>query len=184
MAELSGKRVAIIVTDYGVEEAELERPRQAVIDAGGDAVVVTTGENEIESLVDDKEPGKTFSADTTLDAADPESFDAVIVPGGTINADTMRLNEDAIEFVQAFIDAGKPVAAICHGPWSLIETGRVRDKTLTSFWSLQTDVTNAGATWVDEAVHVDPSGGWTLVTSRNPDDLDDFTRELVTAFAG
>jgi protease I len=94
------------------------------------------------------------------------------------------MNEDAIAFVDAFITAGKPIASICHGPWTLVESGRLKGKTLTSFASLQTDILNAGAGWVDESVRVDPEGGWTLITSRNPGDLDDFNRELVSAFAG
>lgn len=180
---LTGKKIAIVVTNYGIEQDELARPRQAVLDAGGDAVIVAVKSGDIETLVGDKDPGETFTADLTIDAADAADFDALVIPGGTINADSLRLEGAAIEFVSDFIEAGKPVAAICHGPWALVEAGKVRGKTLTSYASLRTDLSNAGATWVDESVHVDDEGGWTLVTSRDPDDLDDFTRELVTAFA-
>ncbi|GAB3412039.1 type 1 glutamine amidotransferase domain-containing protein [Schumannella luteola] len=182
-SQLHGKKIAIVVTNYGIEQDELVRPRQAVIDAGGQAVIVAVEQGDVATLVGDKDPGATLAADLTISAADAADFDALIIPGGTINADSLRLENDAIAFVSDFVEAGKPIAAICHGPWALVETGRVSGKTLTSYASLRTDLTNAGATWVDESVHVDREAGWTLVTSRDPDDLDDFTRELVTAFA-
>lgn len=184
MGDLDGKKIAIIVTNYGVEEAELESPRQAVLDAGGQAVILAAEAGEIKTLVGDKDPGKTFSADAALAGAEQGDFDGLIIPGGTINADQLRLNEDAIALVDAFIGAGKPIAAICHGPWALVESGRLGGKTLTSFASLQTDIDNAGGNWVDESVQVDSAGGWMLVTSRDPGDLPDFNREIVKAFAG
>ncbi|MGN6325596.1 type 1 glutamine amidotransferase domain-containing protein [Pseudolysinimonas sp.] len=184
MAQLDGKRIAIVTSNSGVEEAELASPRQAVIDAGGEAVLLAPEAGEVRTLVHDEDPGESFTADRPVAGADPAEFDGLILPGGTLNADKLRLDEDAIAFVDAVIRAGKPVAAICHGPWALVESGRLVGKTLTSFPSLQTDIENAGAQWVDEEVHVDREDGWTLVTSRNPGDLDAFGRELVAAFGG
>ncbi|WP_219995675.1 DJ-1/PfpI family protein [Schumannella sp. 10F1B-5-1] len=183
MAELDGTTVAIVVTNYGIEQDELARPRDAVIEAGGTAVIVAIEDGEVTTLVGDKNPGQTFAVDQVIGDADPDSFDALILPGGTINADSLRLETAAIEFVARIVEAKKPVAAICHGPWALVEAGKVGGKTLTSYPSLRTDLLNAGASWVDESVRVDDEGGWTLVTSRDPDDLDDFTRELVGAFS-
>lgn len=184
MPQLDGKRIALLVTNSGVEEAELASPLQAVIDAGGEAVILAPEAGEVRTLVHDEEPGETFTADRPVAGADIGEFDGLIVPGGTLNADKLRLDEDAIALVDAAIQAGTPIAAICHGPWALVESGRLGGKTLTSFPSLQTDIENAGARWVDEEVHVDREGGWTLVTSRTPDDLEAFDRELVAAFAG
>lgn len=183
MAELDGKRIALLVTNRGVEEAELARPRQAVLDAGGELVILAPQPGEVRTLVHDEDPGETFTADRAVADARAEEFDGLIVPGGTINADQLRLDEDAVAFVDAVIRQHKPIAAICHGPWALVESGRLVGKTLTSFPSLQTDIENAGAQWVDEEVHVDRENGWTLVSSRNPGDLDAFDRELVAAFA-
>ncbi|MBF4574369.1 type 1 glutamine amidotransferase [Herbiconiux sp. VKM Ac-1786] len=183
MPALDGKRIALLVTNYGVEEAELAAPRQAVEDAGGDPVIVAVEDSPVQSLVGDKDPGRSFTPDALIGKVSADEFDALIIPGGTINADKLRLEEDGIDLVAAFIDAGKPVAAICHGPWALVETGQLAEKTLTSYPSLQTDIINAGADWVDEPVQVDDVGGWTLVTSRTPDDMEDFTRELVRVFA-
>jgi len=184
MAQLDGKRIAVLVTNEGVEEAELASPTEAVTAAGGEAVLLAPEQGEIQTRVNDLDPGRVFTADAPIAGADPADFDGLIVPGGTVNADRLRLEEDAVALVDAFITAGKPIASICHGPWALVESGRLADKTLTSYPSLQTDIENAGAQWVDEEVHVDRNGGWTLVTSRNPGDLDAFDRELVAAFAG
>lgn len=183
MPALDGRKIALLVTNYGVEEAELASPRQAVEDAGGDPVIVAVEESPVQTLVGDKDPGRTFDPDAILGRVSADDFDALIVPGGTINADNLRLNADAVDLVSAFIDAGKPVAAICHGPWTLVETGELAGRTLTSYPSLRTDVINAGADWVDETVHVDDDGDWTLITSRIPDDLEAFTREFVRVFA-
>ncbi|WP_066043978.1 type 1 glutamine amidotransferase domain-containing protein [Herbiconiux solani] len=183
MPTLDGRKIAILVTNYGVEEAELASPRQAIQDAGGDPVVVAIEQAPIQSLVGDKDPGQSFTPDAVVGDVSVDDFDALVVPGGTINADNLRLQEDAIDLVSAFIEAGKPIGAICHGPWALVESGEIVDKRMTSYASLQTDILNAGAEWVDESVCVDTEGGWTLVTSRTPDDLDDFNREIVAAFA-
>ena len=131
----------------------------------------------IQTLVGDKDPGETFEPDDALDAVDPSGYDLLLIPGGTINADNLRQEARAVEIASAFIVAGKPIAAICHGPWTLVETGSLTGKHLTSYPSLQTDVRNAGGTWSDEPVVVDDSG-WTLITSRNPKDLPDFTRAI------
>src|ERR1700712_4855240 len=144
MAALEGKKIAILVSNYGVEEAELASPLQAVRDAGADAVVIAVSDEVIQSLVSDKDQGQTFTPDATLANESASTYDGLIVPGGTINADKLRVNEEAIAFVDAFISAGKPIASICHGPWTLVESGRLSGKTLTSFASLQTDILNAG----------------------------------------
>jgi protease I len=131
--------------------------------------------------VGDKEPGRGITPTTTLDAADPASYDLLLVPGGALNADHLRMDEKAVAAVRAFAASGRPVAAICHGPWALVEADVLRGKTLTSYPSLRTDIRNAGGQWTDRSVVTDDSGGWTLVTSRNPGDLDDFVREVEAA---
>ena len=124
-----------------------------------------------------------MSPDTTIGAVDPADHDLLLLPGGAINADKLRLDDDAVALVQGFVSAGKPVAAICHAPWTLVEAGAVDGKRLASVWSLKTDLRNAGGEWVDESVVVDDANGWTLITSRNPDDLDDFVGAIDEALA-
>lgn len=173
--DLTGKRVLAIATNYGVEQDEIVVPVEHLRGDGATVDVATADEGDIETLVNDKDPGKRVPSTTTLDAVDGiGEYDLLLIPGGAVNADKLRLDEKAVAIAQDFIAAGKPVAAICHAPWTLIETGRVRGKRLTSFWSLQTDVRNAGGDWQDASVVVDDSDGWTLITSRNPKDLDDF----------
>ncbi|MBI0475607.1 type 1 glutamine amidotransferase [Sphingomonas sp. MA1305] len=173
---LKGMKVAILVTD-GFEQVEMTEPRKALDAAGADTRLVSPNTDQVKAwqLTD---WGDTFPVDLPLAEASPDAFDAILLPGGVINPDTLRMNEDAVVFAQAYIDAGKPVASICHGPWTLIETGRLRGRRLASWPSLQTDVENAGAQWVDEPVVVDGN----LVTSRKPDDIPAFNREMIALF--
>ncbi|WP_147103513.1 type 1 glutamine amidotransferase domain-containing protein [Nesterenkonia populi] len=174
MADITGKKIAILTTN-GVEQPELTEPKKAIESAGGTAVVVSPKEGSIQAMKGDWEHADHFEVDVHLPSADPSEYAGLVLPGGTLNADTVRIDEDAQKFVKAFFEADRPVAAICHGPWILTEVGAAKGRTLTSYPSLATDLKNAGATWVDESVVV--SDG--LVTSRTPDDLEDFSREFL-----
>ncbi len=176
--DLQGKTIAILAAD-GVEEVELEQPRQAVTEAGATARLVSLEEGEIQAMNGDIEPAGTHAVDEVVATASVDAFDALLLPGGTVNPDKLRLDPDAVAFVKAFADAGKPIGAICHGPWTLVEAGLVKGRTLTSWPSLATDIENAGGTRVDEEVHT--SDG--ITTSRNPDDLDAFCARIVEEFA-
>ncbi|MEV6631367.1 type 1 glutamine amidotransferase domain-containing protein [Actinoplanes sp. NPDC051470] len=167
-ASIKGKRVAFLATD-GVEEVEYTEPRKAVESAGGSAELLSIKSGEIQA-VNHMDKAGTYPVDKEVKNASPDEYDALVLPGGVANPDFLRADADAVRFVREFVTSGKPVAAICHGPWTLVEAGVVDGRTLTSWPSLRTDLTNAGATWVDEQVHVDD----TLVTSRKPDDLPAF----------
>ena len=181
---LTGKRVAFLLANSGVEQVELTTPWQAVIDAGGTPVLVAPELGTVQAFTNDVEKADTFQADLAVKDAVAEDFDALVLPGGTTNPDALRQNIDAVTLVAAFAGAGKPIASICHGPWTLVEAGVVRGKTLTSWPSLKTDIRNASAAeWRDEQVVVCTAEGYTLVTSRNPDDLDAFTATFVEVFA-
>lgn len=180
-ADLAGRRVLAIVTNYGVEQDELVVPVDHLRDAGATVDVAAVDGSPVETLVGDKDPGRSVQPNTTLGAADADAYDLLLVPGGTLNADTLRLDGDALRLVKAFASSGRPVAAICHGPWLLVEAGLVKGKQLTSYASLATDVRNAGGTWVDSEVVADDSDGFRLVTSRTPDDLPAFLREVDAA---
>ena len=183
-ADLTGRRILAIATNYGVEQDEIVVPVDHLREDGATVDIATAEDGDIETLIDDKKPGKKVEATTTLDAVgDLAQYDLLLIPGGSVNADQLRLEEKAVAIANDFIAAGKPVAAICHAPWTLIETGRVKGKRLTSFWSLKTDVRNAGGDWQDASVVVDDSDGWTLITSRNPKDLDDFVGAIDDALA-
>jgi protease I len=173
---LQGKKVAILVTD-GFEQVELLEPRKALDEAGAKTEVVSPAGNKVKGW-NHKEWGNEVPVDKSLDSARAEEFDALLLPGGVMNPDNLRMNPKAVEFVKHFTDAGKPVAAICHGPWTLIEANAVRGHTLTSWPSLKTDLKNAGANWVDQEV-VNDRG---LVTSRKPDDIPAFNREMIRLF--
>jgi protease I len=179
---LNDMTIAILATD-GVEQAELTEPRAAIESAGGQAVLVTPGGDRIQAYRHDVEPADTFDADRDLGGIDPEEYDALVLPGGTTNPDRLRTMPEAVEFVRSFVFDRRPVAAICHGPWSLVEADVLDGKTLTSWPSLRTDIRNAGGTWQDEQVLTCTAGGWTLVTSRKPDDLPAFCSAMVDEFA-
>lgn len=176
---LNGRTFALLIAPRGTEQVEFTRPRQAVEDAGGTVHVVGAERGSVEAVHNDLEPGDTFSVDKAFADVSADDYDGLIIPGGTVGADTLRANAAAVAFVRGFFEQGKPVAAICHGPWLLAEADVLRGRTVTSYPSLQTDLRNAGATWVDEEVVVDEG----LVTSRNPDDLPAFCSKVVEEFA-
>jgi protease I len=176
--KLDGKRIAILATD-GVEQVELTRPRDAVAQEGARTEIISLTEGEIQAMNGDIEPAETFTADRSIKQASAADYDAVILPGGTVNADRLRMDPDVVGFVQDVFRSGKPVGVICHGPWTLVSADLVRGRTLTSFPSLRTDIRNAGGTWVDEQVVTDDG----LVSSRKPDDLPAFCAKIVEEFA-
>ncbi|PYC84716.1 protease [Streptomyces tateyamensis] len=185
MVTLQGKTIAFLVASEGVEQVELAEPWQAVAEAGGTPRLVSTRSGKVQAF-NHLERGDTFEVDDvvgTLSADDAGDYDALVLPGGVANPDALRLDSSAVDFVRSFFEAGKPVAAICHAPWTLIEADVVRGRTLTSWPSLRTDLLNAGARWTDQQVQVCTDGPNTLVTSRKPDDLPAFGDALVTAFA-
>jgi protease I len=174
--ELQGKRIAFLATD-GVEQVELTEPWKAVEQAGGEPELISLETGEIQGF-DHHDKDKTFKVDRAVEDADPGDYDGLVLPGGVINPDILRTNADAVRFVREFFEQGRPVGAICHGIWTLVEAGVVKGRTLTSWPSLRTDVQNAGGTWADQEVQVDRG----LVTSRKPDDLPAFCRKLVEEF--
>ena len=178
-ANLQGKRVAILAAD-GVERVELEQPREALDRAGARTEILSVGEGEIQARDNDLDPAGTFSVDGLVAEASVADYDALVLPGGTVNPDKLRVDQDSVAFVRDFVESGKPVAAICHGPWTLIEAGVVTGRTLTSFPSIRTDLRNAGADVVDQDVVVDKN----LITSRSPDDLSAFCDAIVSQIAG
>jgi len=174
---LLNKRVAILAAD-GFEQAELAEPMKALEEAGADVSIVSVKKGKIQGM-HHADKGDQFEVDLTLDEAKADQFEALMIPGGLMNPDTLRSTPKAVEFARAFVDAGKPIAAICHGPWVLIETGMVRGRKLTSWPAIQTDVKNAGGNWVDQEVVVDRG----LVTSRKPDDIPAFNAKMIEEFA-
>jgi protease I len=175
--ELKNKRVAFLATD-GVEQVELTKPWKAVEEAGGTPELVSLEEGEIQGF-EHHDKGDRFPVDKAVANADPQAYDALVLPGGVINPDILRTHHGAMAFVKRFFEQGKPVGAICHGPWSLVEAGMVDGRTVTSWPSLKTDIRNAGGTWVDEEIVVDRG----LFTSRKPDDLPAFCAKLVEEVA-
>jgi len=174
--KLDGKTIAFLATE-GVEQVELTEPWKAVEDAGGRPELISLEEGEVQAF-NHLDKGDTFRADRAVADADASAYDGLVLPGGVANPDFLRADENAVAFVRAFFDQAKPVAAICHGPWTLVEADVLRGRTITSWPSVKTDIRNAGATWVDEEVHVDEG----LVSSRKPDDLPAFCAKLVEEF--
>lgn len=175
---LKGKKVAILVANEGIEQVELTEPRTALQDAGATVELLAPESGEAQAF-NHLDKTDRFPVDRAVGDASAEDYDALMLPGGVANPDNLRTHPEAVAFVRAFFDAGKPVAAICHAPWTLVEADVLKGRTLTSWPSLQTDLRNAGATWVDEEVHVDQG----LVTSRKPDDLPAFNAKMVEEFA-
>jgi len=173
---LEGMRVAILVENM-FEQAELTQPREALQNAGAQTILVSPQQDKVQGVNHD-EKGDTFAVDMPLDRANPDTFDALLLPGGVANPDRLRANKRAMDFVKSFVDAGKPIAAICHGPWSLVEVDAVRGKRMTSWPSLQTDIRNAGGTWVDEQNVTDQN----ITTSRKPDDIPKFNEAMLHLF--
>jgi protease I len=175
---LKGKKVAILAADM-FERVELEEPRKALEDAGADVEVVSIHDGELKGF-DHFDPANTVQVDRTVEEVSPGEYDALLIPGGVGNPDQLRGDENAVSFVREFHEAGKPIAVICHGPWVLVESGVVRGKRVTSWPTLETDIRNAGGEWVDQEVVVDGN----LVTSRKPDDIPAFNREMLRIFSG
>jgi len=175
---LKGKKVAILAADM-FERVELEEPRKALEEAGADVEVVSLEEGEIKGF-DHFDPANTVKVDRTVEEVSPDDYDALVIPGGVGNPDQLRGDENAVSFVREFHRSGKPMAVICHGPWVLVESGVVRGKRVTSWPTLETDIRNAGGDWTDEEVVVDGN----LVTSRKPDDIPAFNREMLRIFSG
>lgn len=176
--QLQGKKIAILVANEGVEQVELTSPRKALREAGADVDLLASEADEIQAF-NHLDKSETFTPDGAVGGADPDDYDGLVLPGGVANPDQLRTDTDAVQFVRSFFEAGKPVGAICHGPWTLINADVLDGRTLTSWPSLQTDLRNAGAEWVDEEVHVDRG----LVSSRKPDDLEAFNAKIVEEFA-
>ena len=175
---LAGKTIAVLATD-GFEQVELDKPVTALREAGATVEIIAPEAGEIQGF-EHHDKGQKVAVDKTLDAVTADDYDALVLPGGVINPDALRLEEKAIDFIRAFADADKPIAAICHGPWTLIDAGVVKGRKMTSWPSLKVDLQNAGADWVDETVVIDGK----LVTSRNPDDLPAFCDGMIKVFAG
>ena len=178
--KLDGKRIAFVVAPEGIEQVELTEPWKAVEDAGGRPELLSTEDGEVQAF-NHLDKADTFTVDRTVADADAGEYDALVLPGGVANPDLLRTDEDAVAFIRAFFEQGKPVGVICHGPWTLVEADVLRGRTITSWPSLQTDIRNAGGNWVDEEVVTDKSPA-TLVSSRKPDDLPAFCATIVQEF--
>jgi protease I len=181
-SELAGQRIAFMASNEGMEQVEFTAPWQAVVDAGGTPELLAPKPGTAQAF-NHLDKGDTFPVDSAIADADPSRYDGIVLPGGVANPDQLRTVPEAVEFVQAMFRAGKPAAVICHGPWTLVEADVVRGRRLTSWPSLQTDIRNAGGEWVDAEVQRCNSGPNMLITSRKPDDLPAFCREIVAQFA-
>lgn len=174
--ELKNKKVAILVAD-GFEEVELTEPRKALEEAGAETQIVSPNSGSLKAW-NHTDWGGSYEVDMTLEDANSDEYDALLLPGGVINPDKLRMNDKAVSFTDSFMESGKPIAAICHGPWTLIETEKLKGRKMTSYQSIKSDLKNAGADWVDEAVVVDQG----LTTSRNPDDIPAFNAKMIEEF--
>ena len=179
MADINGKTIAFLVAAEGIERVELTEPWAAVVEAGGSPVLLSPEKGDVQTF-DHLDKAETLPVDKAVKDADLADYDALVLPGGVANPDALRLDGDAVGFIRDFVGTGKPVAAICHAPWTLVEAGVLQGRTLTSWPSLRTDITNAGGTWVDQQVVKDGN----LITSRNPDDIPAFNKALLDALAG
>jgi protease I len=182
---LTGKRVLAIVSNYGVEQDELVVPVEKLAAAGAVVTIAAIKDEPVQTLVGDQQPGKSIQPTTTLAEITPGDYDLLLIPGGTLNADRLRQDTKAVALVRAFADTARPIAAICHGPWLLVEAGTLTDKVVTSYPSLRKDIEQSGVKdWVDESVVVSRRGTYALITSRTPDDLDDFVDAMVGELTG
>jgi protease I len=179
---LKGKKIAFLVATEGIEQVELTEPWKAVQEAGGEPVLISTKAGTVQAF-DHLDKADTFEVDVVVDDASPSEYAALVLPGGVANPDALRTSLSAVKFVGQFAASTRPIAAVCHAPWTLVEAGVLQGRRLTSWPSLKTDLTNAGAEWVDEEVVVDRNGPGPLITSRNPDDLPAFTKTLVEELA-
>ncbi|HEX4820546.1 MAG TPA: type 1 glutamine amidotransferase domain-containing protein [Acidimicrobiales bacterium] len=182
MNELQGRRIAFVTANEGVEQIELTSPWDAVTQAGAEPVLVATKPGKVQAF-NHLDKADTFPVDMTTGKVNIDDFDGLVLPGGVANADQLRTDKHAVEFVRSFFDTGRPVAVICHGPWVIVEADCVRNRTITSWPSLQTDIRNAGGHWVDEQVKVCPGKENVMVSSRKPDDLPAFNATLIEQFA-
>ena len=180
--ELEGRRIAFAVANEGIEQIELTSPWDAVRKAGGEPVLIAPKPGKAQAFKH-LDKADTFPVDRTTSEVSVEDFDGLVLPGGVANPDQLRMDKPGVELIRSFFDTGRPVAAICHGPWTIVEADRVRDRTLTSWPSVQTDIRNAGGTWVDEKVFVCSGGPNALVTSRKPDDLEAFNAKVIEVFS-
>jgi protease I len=178
MSDLNGKKIAILTANEGVEKVEYTEPRKALEDAGATVEHIATEKGDVQ-LFEHLDKSDTVQADKATSDVSADDYDALMLPGGVANPDSLRTDEDAVRFIQGFVNAGKPIAAICHAPWTLVEADAVKGRRLTSFPSIKTDIRNAGGEWVDEEVVVDQG----LVTSRKPDDLPAFNDKMLEEFA-
>jgi protease I len=182
MGLLDDKTIVFLTATEGVEQVELTEPRAALEDAGATTLLVSTEEGEVQAF-DHLTKNDTFPIDRVVDDVDVDEVDALVLPGGVANPDNLRMHSSAVDFVRTFAETGKPISAICHAPWTLVEAGVVEGRTLTSWPSLQTDIRNAGGTWKDDEVIVCDGGPGLLITSRNPDDIPAFNRETIAALS-
>ena len=173
------KKALFITSNVGVEQDELIKPSEYLQSKGIEVIHAAEEQKDVQTVKSDKEPATAYTPQTTLSKVSPEDYDILVIPGGTVNADTLRLNQDAHKIIQHFTDNAKPIAAICHGPWVLINAERIKDKNLTSYKSIKLDLENAGANWVDEEVHRCNTNNWPLITSRSPDDISAFNQAIV-----
>ncbi|WP_426134781.1 type 1 glutamine amidotransferase domain-containing protein [Pseudomonas sp. PWP3-1b2] len=184
-SQLNGKNILIITSNTGIERDELVKPLEALRGYGATVTHASSKGGTTQTFVGDTEKDKTVESDAKLADVSAADFDALVIPGGTVNADTLRLDAAVLKLINEFVKAGKTVAAICHGPWALIDAGVIKGKTLTSYKSVRTDLVNAGAAdWVDAEVKECKANGWTLITSRTPDDLPAFNEAIAKAVAG
>ena len=173
------KKALFITSNVGVEQDELMKPLEFLQSKGIEVIHAAEKQKEVHTVKGDKEPATSYIPQTTLSTVSAEDYDILVIPGGTVNADTLRLNEDAHKIIQHFTDNAKPIAIICHGPWVLINAERIKDKNLTSYKSIKLDLENAGAHWVNEEVHRCNTNNWPLITSRSPDDIPAFNQAIL-----
>jgi protease I len=182
---LNGKRVLAIVSNYGVEQDELMVPVSILTRHGASVTIAAIDADPVQTLVGDREPGERIQPDTTLAEVTPDDYDLLLIPGGTVNADQLRQDTRAVALVRTFADTARPIAAICHGPWLLVEAGTLTAKVVTSYPSLRKDIEQSGVKqWVDESVVVNRRGTYPLITSRTPDDLNDFMDAIIAELGG